>query len=145
MHGPGPFMFYQDHLCFAIIGAGGTIYDNLNGPGGPFMLIISGPHRLLMLGPFMLWQPSLLCGWAVPYRYCVNYSYILSYACSFSSGHMQHCTLEQILCEQSCYHQRVHASPSVLGDNCIARASSRTSTCISCYHTSCWEHLREQR
>ena len=26
MYGPGPFMFYQDHLCFGI-----------SGPGGPFV------------------------------------------------------------------------------------------------------------
>ena len=33
----------QDHLCF-----GRTTYNNINGPGGPFMLVIIGPA-----GPFM--------------------------------------------------------------------------------------------
>ena len=32
-----------DHLCF-----GRTTYNNINGPGGPFMLVIIGPA-----GPFM--------------------------------------------------------------------------------------------
>ena len=38
---PGPFMFWQKW-------SRGTIYDNINGPGGPFMSNISGPPE-----PFM--------------------------------------------------------------------------------------------
>ena len=33
-----------------------------------------------------------------------------------------------------------HHQVRVLGGNCIACASGRASTCISCYHTSCCEH-----
>ena len=42
----------RDHACLCTSGFG-TIYVVINRPGGPFMLVIIGPHAWVGLGPFM--------------------------------------------------------------------------------------------
>ena len=52
------------YACLCTSGFGiifcGTIYVVINRPGGPFMLIIIGPHAWVGLGPFMFY-PDHLC------------------------------------------------------------------------------------
>ena len=64
---------------------------------------------------------------------------------TYGTGYMQHRTCKQILSKHSCYHQQAHTSLSANArwQIYIACALGRVSTCISCYHTSCCEHLRE--
>ena len=54
----------RDHACLCTSGFGtifcGTIYVVINHPGGPFMLVIIGPHAWVGLGPFMFY-PDHLC------------------------------------------------------------------------------------
>ena len=54
----------RDHACLCTSGFGiifcGIIYVVINRPGGPFMLVIIGPHAWVGLGPFMFY-PDHLC------------------------------------------------------------------------------------
>ena len=52
MYGPGPFMFYQDHLCFGISGLSRRSWSpSASGPPGPstaILLAVDGPPGPVM-------------------------------------------------------------------------------------------------